>query len=155
MIAKGSDLDSARRNEKARVFWVLYFFDKIFALDTGWPSNIEDADVSCSFPERNEINSEEFSGQDIEILLQMARYAHICSKIRTRLYSATALNRDPRGLLSVREALCHDLFLWSDGIPRESHAKKNTISNLVSTSTAPSQTYQGSSFTDGVSICSR
>lgn len=124
MTANRSDVDSAHRNEKERVFWVLYFFDKIFALDAGLPSNIEDADVSCSFPGQKDMNPEEFSGRDIELLLQMARYAHICSKIRTRLYSATALNRDLKELLSVRDALCHDLSLWRDGIPPEYHAKK-------------------------------
>ena len=111
-------------DDRERTFWILYFFDKVLGLETGHPSNIDDADISCPFPAQNVGHANEFSADSIEVLLHFVRFAQICSRIKRRLYSATALNRDPRELSAVRDALCHDLAIWREKIPAIYHAKR-------------------------------
>jgi Fungal specific transcription factor domain len=117
LAADHAALNPVHRTERERLFWIVYFFDKMNSLSTGLPSHIDDGDISCSFPELNEIDSEDFSAGSGELLLNLVRFTHICSKIKTRLYSATALNKDVKQLLHVRDALCQDLSNWRDQIP--------------------------------------
>ena len=124
VTANGTGLPPAHRNERERLFWIVYFFEKMDSLNTGRPSHVDDRDISCSFPALEEIESQGFSAGSGELLLNLVRLAHICSQINTRLYSATALNKDPKQLVDARDVLIHNLSTWRDRIPANYHAKK-------------------------------
>jgi hypothetical protein len=83
---------------------------------------IDDGDISCPFPRdvyslRLPDTNPLITDASFDILLCTVRFARICSKISTLLYSATSLARHPRASFQTVRVLDHELAEWHDNIP--------------------------------------
>jgi hypothetical protein len=64
------------------------------------------------------MDPDEMDEAKFDYLLCNTRYARVCSKIMSRLYTATALARHAHKLIHVVADLRADLDAWRDTIPR-------------------------------------
>ena len=83
---------------------------------------IDDSDIGCAFPRHLYTlhlpdTNPSFVDTSFDILLCVVRFARICSKMSTRLYSATSLARHPRALFQTVRVLDHELAEWHNSIP--------------------------------------
>ncbi|KAF5021355.1 hypothetical protein F66182_6600 [Fusarium sp. NRRL 66182] len=120
------NLSEDEKQERNRVFWVIYCLDKTIALRSGRPSVICDDDISCCFPRRVEINQRGEDAMPVEspprpssfdFFLCLTRLARICGDVSRRLYSANALYKPASQLLTTLDQILQDLESWLQMIP--------------------------------------
>jgi hypothetical protein len=114
------------RQERSRVFWVIYCLDKTIALRCGRPAVIHDAEISCPFPCGIEINDGGCNDKDsakeassLDFFLCFTKFARICGAISHQLYSATALTSTSGQLQGKAVILLDQLEAWRGAIPEE------------------------------------
>lgn len=88
---------------------------------------IDDDEISCQFPHgitvfqvpcedvRNETGSNE--GETFDLFLTYVQYARLCGKIAKQLYSASAVSRPCRDMLSTATLLDEGILRWRESIP--------------------------------------
>ncbi|KAM5358497.1 hypothetical protein ACJZ2D_015222 [Fusarium nematophilum] len=119
------NLAEDEKQERNRVFWVIFCLDKMIALRSGRPPVICDDDISCCFPRGVEIIQREGGTPadtapkppSFDLFLCLARLARICGDVSRRLYSAAALYMPASGLLGTLDRLLQDLESWLQMIP--------------------------------------
>jgi len=119
-------LTESEKDERSRVFWVVYCLDKTIALRCGRPSVIHDYDISCSFPlgirlpqpgDRSAHDITDDLGQKFDFFLCFTVFARLCGKISLQLYSAAALCLRPVYLEETANQLLSSLKSWQESIP--------------------------------------
>lgn len=112
------------REHRVRIWWVIYMYDRILGSKTGFPLQIQDADIHVDMPSdvAGGVESGQFSDiEDLTASIQLARVTgQIIEKVYTRKkHTETFLQREQRLLLSLKQwmqALPKHLRLRPDGV---------------------------------------
>jgi hypothetical protein len=119
-------LSEREREERDRVFWVIFCLDKTIALRCGRPAIIHEDEISCPFPREVRINYKRSDdentankAQPLDFFLCFTKLARICGGIAHELYSAVALNLSSIQLQERGSRLLERLASWRRMIPEE------------------------------------
>ncbi|KAJ9293607.1 transcriptional regulator family: Fungal Specific TF [Paecilomyces variotii] len=112
------------REHRVRIWWVIYMYDRILGSKTGFPLQIQDADIHVDMPSdvAGGVESGQFSDiEDLTASIHLARVTgQIIEKVYTRKkHTETFLQREQRLLLSLKQwmqALPKHLRLRPDGV---------------------------------------
>lgn len=114
-LATEWSLTEGEQRQRDRVFWVIYGLDKTIALRCGRPAVLQDDEISCRFPRRVRVHTDDVDGLDF--FLCFIRMTRICGAVARQLYSVAALSTPSYQLKGTTDQLLADVAQWRETIP--------------------------------------
>lgn len=108
------DIDPVVRQHRIRLWWTIYYCDRVWGSKLGHPATIQDSTISVDLPSMSGLNNkqkEDFS--DFEYAIATIKLARIVSDTIARIYSR---NQTEPFIRSVRSIL-RDLKEWMANLP--------------------------------------
>lgn len=106
--------DPVARENRVRVWWTIYAFDRFWGLKLGLPVQVDDCDVHVDLPsETATVNySDEFT--DCSYQIALIKLARVASKIMRSIYSRTT---PVESFLQREQRILVDLKQWLEELP--------------------------------------
>jgi len=122
----GFGLSQSELEQRRRVFWIIYTFEKSMCLRTGRPSSINDEDIGVPLPLEDMdgedgmwVNIPSVPGRNFYPFRAACAIALIESKVYSELYSTRSWAKSPDERLNWVSRLDQELQEWKDNIPLE------------------------------------
>ncbi|OKL57267.1 hypothetical protein UA08_07601 [Talaromyces atroroseus] len=113
-------------DEKAchRVFWVIYWQERVFCFFRGRASMIPEYDIGCPVPDITETPTD-----GLDWLLVTARLGRLMSRMYECLFSVSAVQMPKETRLAAIESMFYELEVWRGSVPEELRPNTSSFSS--------------------------
>ncbi|KAK7700906.1 hypothetical protein SLS57_011953 [Botryosphaeria dothidea] len=112
------NMSAIEKEQRRRVFWIAYIFDRELSLRTGRPPLQDDDDMCIDLPQDNPPDKVGYVG-DAHIFKAKCTFAQIQGRVYKQLYSDQAWKQPRDEILTSIANLDQELETWRVGIPED------------------------------------